>query len=246
MNVRELVRKRGVALVAAFAFSYFAGAAEAPPANPTVACTDGLMSIRAQAMPINRILGEMARNCDVTVVLQDSIDTPLSIDIQRMKPQRAVKRLLGDYSFILSYESSVGASNWLWVLADNPSQPGRAEIIQAGLQDSADRLEAIYLLGEDGGGSSMNSLRNTLVDPDRDVREATVETLGEIGGDAAALALAIALNDPDPDVRESAADALGQIGGDISIQLLHQMTADSHAVVREAAADNLQELTEPM
>ena len=243
MNVRELVTKRGAALMATFAFSYFAGAAE----NPTVTCTDGLMSIRAQAMPIDRILAEMARSCDITVVLQDSIATPLSIDIERMRPQRAVKRLLPDHSFILSYaQAPVDDGNWLWVLADNPSQPGRAEIIQAGLQDSADRLEAIYLLGEDGGGSSMNSLRNTLVDADRDVREATVETLGEIGGDAAALALAIALNDPDVDIRESAADALGQIGGDISIQLLHQMTADSHAVVREAAADNLEELTEPM
>ncbi len=155
--------------------------------------------------------------------------------------------ILRAYSFILSFaQPPAGASNWLWVLTNNLSQPGRAEIIQAEFPIAADRQEAIYLLGEDGGGSSMNLLRDALADPDRDVREAAVETLGEIGGDEAAIAVAIALNDPNLDVRETAADALGQIGGDVSIQLLRQMTADRHAVVREAAADNLEQLTEAM
>ena len=241
------VKKRGAALVAALAFLSFSASAENRPANPAVDCTDGLMSIRAHAAPIDRILGEMARSCNVTIVLQESIDTPLSIDIERMTPQRAVKRILRDYSFILSYaRPSVSTSNWLWVLADSPSQPSRVEIIQAGFPIAADRQEAIYLLGEDSGELSVNLLRNALADPDRDVREAAVETLGEIGGDEAAVAVAIALNDPDLDVRETAADALGQIGGDVSIQLLRQMTADRHAVVREAAADNLEQLTEAM
>ncbi len=233
--------------MAALAFLSFSASAENRPANPVVDCTDGLMSIRAHAAPIDRILSEMARSCNVTIVLQESIDTPLSIDIERMTPQRAVKHILRDYSFILSFaQPSVGASNWLWVLANNLSQPGRAEIIQAGFPIAADRQEAIYLLGEDSGELSVNLLRNALADPDRDVREAAVETLGEIGGDEAAVAVAIALNDPDLDVRETAADALGQIGGDVSIQLLRQMTADRHAVVREAAADNLEQLTEAM
>ncbi len=241
------VKKRGAALVAALAFFCLAAVAEDPPANPAVDCTAGLMSVRADAVPIDRILAEMARSCDVTIVLQESIDTPLSIDIERMTPQRAVKRILHDYSFILSYaRPSISTSNWLWVLATRPSQPSRAEIIQAGFPIAADRQEAIYLLGEDSGELSVNLLRNALADPDRDVREAAVETLGEIGGDEAAVAVAIALNDPNLDVRKTAADALGQIGGDVSIQLLRQMTADRHAVVREAAADNLEQLTEAM
>ena len=233
--------------MAALVFFCLSAAAENRPVNSAVVCADGLMSVRADAVPIDRILAEMARSCDVTIVLQESIDTPLSIDIERMTPQRAVKRILRDYSFILSYaQPPAGTGNWLWVLADDPSPPGRAEIIQAGPPIATDRQEAIYLLGEDSGELSVNLLRNALADPDRDVREAAVETLGEIGGDEAAVAVAIALNDPDLDVREAAADPLGQIGGDVSIQLLRQMTADRHAVVREAAADNLEQLTEAM
>ena len=246
MKVTAPFGKRGVCLLAGLAFTLPAVADESAVAL-SVQCTGQSISVHATQAPVKRILAELAHACGLTVVLRDSMDERLSIDVRRMAPQRAVKSILRQYSFILRYtQPAPDTGNWLWVLANStsPEQPG--EIIRpARAEPAVDETETIYLLGEGADGQIADQLLDALGDPDRDVREAAAETFGELGTEAAALALTLALNDPDLRVRETAVDALGLIGGDVSTQLLQQLLADTNPVIREAAADNLAELLGP-
>ena len=234
---------RGAGLSAGLAFCSVS-AGEQLPDDVTVECTESYISVRATQVPVRRVLRELANRCDITVQLGVPLDEPTSIDIERLRPQRAARRLLGDYSFVLRYaRPSPDAGNWLWIFGDRPQQTADEEIISpAATVSIVDKREVIYRLADDADALTMNYLRNALVDPDRDIREAAVETLAELGTDEAAESLAVALRDPDNEICQSALDALGQIGGSVALRLLREMLDTPDPLLREAAADNFEEL----
>lgn len=245
MNVRRYLVNCGACLVVGLALFAAMAIAEVP-GEVSVTCNEQYTAARAEAVPITQVLGELSKHCGVTVVMQEPLDETVSFSLEQTTVPRIVNRILRSHSFTLRYaQPPTGVGNWLWVFAELPSESQGQQIVLPA-QSHFDKQEAIYRLGEVENPRITDRLRNALIDPDSEVREAAVETLGDFQGDEAALALAAVLNDPDVGIRESAVDALGNIGGDISIQLLREMTADRHPVIREAAVDNLEELTEAL
>ena len=242
MSVRTSGKICGTGVVAGLVFCAV-GAAENDGDMLAVDCVDGHVSVRANAVPARRVLDELSRRCDIAVRLQIPLMKDITVNFEELPLQRAAGRLLRDRSFILRYaQASPGASNWLWVFADSPDASAEAAGRQPTAEAGVDKFESIYSLAEPKNTANIDALRDALTDPDRDIREAAVETLAETEADEAARALTIALADPDPEIRQSVLDALGQIGGQTAIQLLRQMLHDSDPVLREAAADNLAEL----
>lgn len=224
---------RGAGLVL-FVAAIAAGDADA---GSSVECADGRVSIRSRGMSIARVLDDLALRCGLRIVTREPLGARVSVDIERVPLERALKRLLAEHSYVLD------TNGRLWVLADAPTGSHAETVIQGGSGHVGDdRQESIYLLGEDADGVVPDELSRALRDPDRRVREAAVEALGEIGGREAMEAVSIALHDPDLDVRQGAVDALGRIGGDGSVRLLHGLATDAHPVIRAAATDNLEEL----
>lgn len=214
----------------------------APFVDPSVDCADGRISVTGNDVPIVRILETLAYACGISISMHAPIDESASFRIENLPAGRALKRILGRHSFVFIADRQSSSSRLL-VLGDGTAGPAVARVIRPGpADDDADRQEQVYRLGERGSGGVADELLAALDDPDRDVREAAVETLIEIGGEAAARAIAVALNDPDIDVREGAVDALGHIGGGASVQLLRGLVTDAHPVIREAAEDSLVEL----
>ncbi len=86
-------------------------------------------------------------------------------------------------------------------------------------------------------------LRQALLDPDANVRQAAVDAFTEIGGDDSAMALAIVLHDQDASLREEVVYALGEIGGAAAIDLLAQAQGDPERHIQQAATELLDRLS---
>lgn len=91
----------------------------------------------------------------------------------------------------------------------------------AGLRNSAAALLVRV------GRSAIPYLKETLKDPDRDIRKFAADILGEVGEVKAGPSLIEALRDPDDNVRAAAAEALGKIGGDEVVNALVSILAET-------------------
>ena len=81
-----------------------------------------------------------------------------------------------------------------------------------GYADAAVREEAIHALGERGGSLAVQTLQQTIQDPDSGIRRATVRALADVGTPEAARILGVALSAKDNSLRLDAVEALGDIG----------------------------------
>ena len=113
-----------------------------------------------------------------------------------------------------------------------------------GYADAAVREEAIHALGERGGSLAVQTLQQTIQDPDSGIRRATVRALADVGTPEAARILGVALSAKDDWLRLGAVEALGDIGSQDSVLYIEQMLGDESPPVREAAAQWLAELSD--
>ena len=236
MNTRRSFVNCGACLIAGFAF--FISIVCADEIN--IVCTKDYASAQVDQAAITRVLGELAHQCGITVVMDAPLAQTVSLEVERATLPRVVGRILRGHNFTLRYAHPAAASgNWLWVFADIPTVPPAARIV---LAMPTDKQDAIYRIADGEKSTAMVELLTALGDADPEVREAAVETLADIGGSDAALSMAAVVNDPNVDIRETAADTLGQIGGTTAIELLRQMSLDREPAVSRAAAENLREL----
>jgi hypothetical protein len=99
------------------------------------------------------------------------------------------------------------------VLAGVGDQDAATALVTAALSDVAPevREEAVYVLGEIGGETSIPFLSHALADPNADVREAAVEALGEIGGEKATRLLRQTVANGHRSIRDTAAGVLSDL-----------------------------------
>lgn len=131
-------------------------------------------------------------------------------------------------------------------VADSAGHDADAVLADAALDyaDAAVREEAIHALGERGGSLAVQTLQQTIQDPDSGIRRATVRALADVGTQEAARILGDALSAKDDSLRLDAVEALGDIGGQDSVLYIEQVLGDESPPVREAAAQWLAELSD--
>jgi HEAT repeats/HEAT repeat len=130
--------------------------------------------------------------------------------------------------------------------ADSAGHDADSVLADAALDhaDAAVREEAIHALGERGGSLAVQTLQQTMQDPDLGIRRAAVQALADIGTDEAARILSVALSAKDNSLRLDAVEALGDIGSQDSVLYIQQVLQDESPPVREAAAQWLAELSD--
>lgn len=234
-----------------------------------VSVEDDIVSVEARDIPIRHILEEIARHTDLEVVTHDPLSEHVSVDLQDSSMFQAMRRILKDRSYTLSYvPAEDGRIASLRILSTDPgsiaTSSSRLEFVSSAppvvsplAEDGEDlamlaadalshrdpfvRVEAVYALGEIGP-SNARILEQALMDPSAEVRESAIEALADIGGSESASALEVALNDVEVSVRLEAVEALGEIGGQTAADLLRKALADE--ATREAAAELLAEFPE--
>jgi HEAT repeat protein len=118
-------------------------------------------------------------------------------------------------------------------------------VFSSRLQPRPRRLSALAALEITATSYEAPALCATLIDPDREVREA-VERVLERLGPLACPALVVALRSPTTEGRScAAARMLGRIGGDEAIRTLVMAADDRRAAVRESVVHSLAGLGEP-
>lgn len=237
--------------------------------NVRVIIEDDLVTIVALNTSLKDVLEELSLNANLTILSEEVLDEPVTLDIQQASLPEAVRHLLRQKSYMLhrlNQDSTSGTvvsypDSRLWIFSDAQrdtryawtSIPAMESYSEAGHEtvdyrvlaysnDAGEREEAMFALAEISGDANIAYLAQGLSDPDDGVRETAIEALMMIGGKQSIGALSIVLNDPDAGLRADAVDALGEIGGEDVMQYLQDAMADEDPIVREAAADWLTEL----
>ena len=183
---------------------------------------DDSVTVKARDVTIEDLLKEIAAHSGLMLVLHDSFDKRISVDIQRLSLAKAMSRILHDQNFALQHMHAA-ATGRLWVFS-------KAQELTPGVgKDAKD-------------GSLLASLRLALANSDAQARLEAVSALADIGNDQAAAVLAAALTDSDPRVREEAVYALGEIGGETAIPVIEQAFMDTEHDVRSAAIEALSDI----
>jgi HEAT repeat protein len=113
-----------------------------------------------------------------------------------------------------------------------------------GYADAAVREEAIRALGERGSSLAVQTLQQTIQDPDSRIQHATVRALTDVGTQEAVWILGVVLGAQDASLRLDAVEALGDIGSPDAALYIQQGLRDESPPVREAAAQWLAELSD--
>jgi HEAT repeat protein len=108
-------------------------------------------------------------------------------------------------------------------------------------RDPVVREDAVRALGM-RGKTALPDLLRAILDPERRVRSAAVESLADVGGDDALAILAVAVTDREVRVREDVVHAAARIGGTRARELLQIALVDPDEAVRESADEVLRDL----
>ena len=221
----------------------------------TVDYTDGLLSIRCEAVPLETVFERIAERTGMEMLLDDAIATqPLTADVDAMPPKDAIETLLDgahlNYALVLEpgnrsrvLRMYVGGAAGGALVPFSPKTeseaPARDPLAPDPSDDARERERNVEAFLESREQNTVEGLRDALTDEDTDVREAAIEALAELGGDEAAEALSAALSDPDSWLREDAVRALQEIGGEVAARALGAALGDTEPFVREEALDAL-------
>jgi HEAT repeat protein len=158
---------------------------------------------------------------------------------------RALSSAAGDGSRVLADSQGKIGLEAVLAAADTPGQDADSVLasVALGHDDVAVREEAVYALGERGGGLAMQTLQQAIQDPHPRIREAAVRALVDVDTDEAARILGGALTAKDAALRLDAVEALGEIGSPEATRYIAQALGDESRLVREAAAQWLAELS---
>ena len=226
--------------------------------DAVVTFRDGRLIIKAQAVPLEKILAMVTRETGVAFFLKGSAEAPVTADFETGDLEKGIKRLIRGLNSVFYY---------------GPSQPGTKDIkLTSVLVISNDAIRTISAIrptsvdenpGQDSGAvpygklvadinrleeaawtdeSAINELARLAESDENKLRRvAALEALGESDAPQyAELLLNIALKDSDSDIRAAAVEALGNVTeGQEAVDYLLQTLNDQNPQVRAAAVEAL-------
>jgi len=230
---------------------------ESADANPatsitSIETTDGLLTLKAEDVPLQQVLSEIAKIAGFKLVLvADLSELPrVKASFERLSAEEIVLRLVADLNRIIFYDIEEDGSGrrklaQLWLLGpgdgsdiDNSDVGDERILFSEELQhdDGKIRSEAVLRLSlqatEDSsqaqsGGAVANKLGRILLrDHDPLVRVRAAIALGALRDQRAVPDLETALLDQHASVRAQVINALGQIGGDRATMVLGNFLLD--------------------
>ena len=227
------------------------------PADAVVTFRDNRLIIKANTVPLEKILVMVTQETGVSFFIKGSAETPVTADIQSMDLEKGIKRLIHGLNSVFYYgPSQPGAQDiqlTTVLIISNPESRTISAIrpsddanpVQAtghvpdhNLFEEIDRLEE----AADADESAVDELaRLAEFDENTLRRVAALEALGESDAPQYAdLLYNIALRDDDVSVRVAAVEALGNVSaGQATTDYLLEILNDRHPQVRAAAVEAL-------
>ena len=219
--------------------SILADAAKVEPPTPTieVIVREGLLTVNARDAPLADVLRVIGEKAGFTVIIKGNLSTPVTSSFAGVPLDKAIRRLVGENSWIMTYGPSdadgrVSAPLELQVRARDK---GTAAVMQS------TAIKSNMATRESSPASLKDSILKDLARPDRAARMRAIGMLGRLKDEDTIDVLArVLLEDQDPSVRRQAVITLGRIGGDRAIEILDEVSlSDPDDMVREAAASAL-------
>jgi hypothetical protein len=227
-----------------------------------VEIVDGLVSVQAQDVSLQRVIEQLAAKEGIIVVLAGPLDERITVRLHRAPMARAIRAILRNQSFVLHQdvaragEASVRSDlpTRLWIFSDGSENQapdfGVARAVTYGNEgrstqpgrDRKARIAKVYELSEIGDINATGALVAMLNDPDTEVRKEVALALGETRTGPALQALEGVLGDADAGVRGAAIDVFSDIGGNDSARALAIALSDDEKRLRMNAVDALGEI----
>jgi hypothetical protein len=216
-----------------------------------VTYSEGLISIDARDVPLERVLKEVGQSAGVSVVLSGELDQRVRVRLNALPLAEAVRRLAADTVLVMIHEPRpagvagpdireirvyAGSGEPVVVVSGDeaaavaresePSSP-RTEVRLDGL----DRHEQAALVEEllaRADEQAVRALQQVLEQAeDKVIRTRVVDGLAGLG-EPAVDALAAGLGDEDLGIRERVVEHLGDIGGERAVVSLGQVVFGEH------------------
>jgi len=220
---------------------------------PSIAFEEGLLTVKATAVPHRQIVEDVAERLGFQLIVVGSLHERRSIDLVNVPWETALKKLLpANWAFV--YERAAQGLRPVKVLVFPVSAPREAASAAPGAtapdaassgrkpsDTSREQMGAVLaqLFMAEGQTMSPEAVEGELLQfiqsQDEDVRGAAVVGLLAHGGEGAVQILGLALDDTAPWVREMAVQALAEIGGEQARVTLRRALQDEDEDVRQAA-----------
>jgi hypothetical protein len=202
-----------------------------------------LLTVRAENVPLNQLLAEIARQTSIQITLYTPAENGISTDLSDIPLEQGLKRLVRDFSSAFVYGDQTGQAGEpkitklvLYAKAGHGLRPGqmpstisprrnniptvREPQTPPSQPQGREAQDQDYIDPEEGTASPMDS------EDDREIFR-----LG-----------AVLVRDKDEDARAEAAQALGEIGDEKALIPLIQALKDRNVQVRETAITALCEI----
>jgi len=224
--------------------------AEEGTGNLHVSVDAGLVSVIAEEVPLQDLVGEIAAKTKLRLVLYVVLDRRVSFSIDQQPLSAVLDEILDRDSYQLfqpaashdDSNSNEAIPGSLWIFAEGSELASTATIFLETViyQGTAgEKKEAIRELRRLGTPAAVRTLSLALGDDDARVSKSAMEALSRIGGDEALAAIASATMDADPRVRGKAAEAMAMAGGYSSAEYLKIALQDEDPRVRASVIDSL-------
>ena len=258
----------------AFALFAFMLAAENDPesdiaVNPklTVEFQNERLSVHAEEVPLQEILGEIGEKSGINFILRDekAAANLITLDLKDLAPARALEAILRGLNFAYFYSGArlaqvivlpkgVGITGPRGIApglrGQVPGQrnpPPKAPAIQktpAQIKEESrvtSKLDAIDDLEDKNDPKSNSALADMFSDPSGEVKEAALQALADKEGTNVTQLIQRGLNDRDPEFRIEVLEVLADRG---DLDSLRKAKSDPDKDVRERAADLLESATQ--
>ncbi len=241
-------------------------AADKEPPHPTinVSVHEGLLTLQAVEAPLADVLGRIGDAAGFRVVFKRSMDAPVSWTVTDVPLEKALRRLLGRRSYVITYDEPQAEGEMrhlaeVRLMRNNMPETGHSieidrtltatakieaqnELLIATPDDDRDtRLNFVRNMSKRPKAAAVNALRVLLSqDEDSMIRRIAAIGLGKARGEAALEALAAAVHDEDASVRRRAIQGLGRKRDDRAVHALGEVLfEDPDSRMRRAAVHGL-------
>ena len=216
-----------------------------PAGDLTLDISDGLVTLNARDVGLQDVIDKIAVHSAMLIVLQDPLDTRVTLAFEGLELHKALKRIMRGRSYLLV--QTPASRSTLRIFSDGEwkesDRDGAADlrILQDQLSSNDHRAKktAIKDLGKLAAETAIPSLAFALTDESKEIRFKAVQALALFDTDDVAIALATAANDEHAGIRAEAAYWLGTLGGETAIRVLEHTLHDPDSDVREAAENAL-------
>lgn len=214
---------------------------QSAPPGLFIRIDEGLLTVKAQAVPHGQILEALAHQLHFELIMGGPLEELQSLDLERRPWEEGLKQALAPANWAALYRSTAGMPRLSQVVVWPRSQGPPPKAPSAGPPGQLPEARGDTAAPQ-GQLNIYAPLAELLAAENDEVRAVAVVALTNVGGKQAVEAVRYALHDREPWVRGVAVEALAVMGGEPAIQGLQQALQDDNPDVQQAAQEVLAQL----